>query len=93
MSLYTVQLVEVSADKAADAKTALTAIRDASRAEAGVVTYNVLQDQKAAHRFVIYQEYKDQAAYEAHTQTAHYKAAQSAYAGDHQKLESLYTLV
>jgi (4S)-4-hydroxy-5-phosphonooxypentane-2,3-dione isomerase len=42
------------------------------RDEPGCLRFDVLQDQQDANHFFFYEVYRDQAAFEAHTQAAHY---------------------
>ncbi len=45
-----------------------------SRAEPGVLRFDVLQDTKEPARFVLVEVYRDTAAHAAHRETAHYLA-------------------
>jgi quinol monooxygenase YgiN len=44
-----------------------------SRAEAGCITYNFYEQQPGASEFLFFEEWKDQAALDAHFQTPHFK--------------------
>jgi quinol monooxygenase YgiN len=57
------------ADKA---QAILRELRDASRAEPGVVTFEVARGSDRPNEFALYEEYEDQAALVAHGQTAHF---------------------
>ena len=46
---------------------------DASRQEPGVVHYIAHRDPEDPRVFLIYEQYRDQAAFEAHGQTDHFK--------------------
>jgi autoinducer 2-degrading protein len=44
-----------------------------SRKEAGVIQFDLLQQQDSPTRFMLYEVYRDEAALEAHRHTAHFK--------------------
>lgn len=50
-----------------------------TRAEAGCVTFNLLEDTKDSTRFVLYENWKSQAALDAHFQTPYVKQVLQAY--------------
>jgi quinol monooxygenase YgiN len=52
---------------------ALERLVEPSRAEAGVLAYHPNRDPEDPRRFFIYEEYVDEAAYTAHTETEHFK--------------------
>jgi (4S)-4-hydroxy-5-phosphonooxypentane-2,3-dione isomerase len=61
---------------AADADTAealFRELRDKSRQEEGVLTFDVGRGQEKTNIFALWEEYRDQAALEAHKATEHYK--------------------
>lgn len=69
---------EVAADRIEAAQTAMMAMMQATRAEAGCLTYDFSQMVGAPQRFRVYEEWEDAAALDAHRQTAHmatYRAA------------------
>ena len=49
------------------------ALTELSRQEPGCLMYQVHVHQKDARRFFIYEQYRDEAAFEAHRQTAHFQ--------------------
>ncbi len=59
-----------NADKAA---AILRELRDASRAEAGVITFEVARSTDKPNEFALYEEYRDQASIEAHAKTEHFE--------------------
>jgi quinol monooxygenase YgiN len=61
------------ADKAEEAARVLRALRDASRAEPGCVTFDVSRGSDDANVFVLYEEWRDQAALDEHYQTEHFQ--------------------
>lgn len=54
---------------------------EATRAEAGNISYNLYQNPTNQAYFLFYEEYKDQAAIEAHASSAHFKAFGAAIEG------------
>ena len=58
-----------NADKA---ETILRQLRDASRTEPGVITFEVARSAEKPSEFALYEEYRDQAALEAHAKTPHF---------------------
>jgi quinol monooxygenase YgiN len=50
----------------------LRELRDASRAEPGVITFEIARSQEKPSEFALYEEYQDQAAIEAHAKTEHF---------------------
>jgi quinol monooxygenase YgiN len=52
---------------------ALAALTEPSRAEPGNLAYVVHRDPADRRRFVIYERYRDEAAYEAHAASEHFK--------------------
>jgi autoinducer 2-degrading protein len=61
-------------------KAASLANAEASRREAGVLRFDVLQDREDPQRFVLVEIYRGEAAAAAHKQTAHYAAWRDAVA-------------
>ena len=62
----------VAAEDAEKAAAILRELRDASRTEPGVITFEVAQARDNPGTFALYEEYEDQAALEAHAKTAHF---------------------
>ena len=60
------------ADKAEDAANALRPLRDASRAEPGCITFDVSRSTDDPNVFVLYEEWRDQAALDEHYKTEHF---------------------
>jgi (4S)-4-hydroxy-5-phosphonooxypentane-2,3-dione isomerase len=58
------------ADKA---ETILRELRDASRNEDGVITFDVARSQEKPNLFALWEAYKDRAAVDAHIATEHFK--------------------
>jgi quinol monooxygenase YgiN len=61
------------ADKAEEAARVLRALRDASRAEPGCITFDVSRGSDDANVFVLYEEWRDQAALDEHYKTGHFE--------------------
>jgi (4S)-4-hydroxy-5-phosphonooxypentane-2,3-dione isomerase len=59
-------------EDADQAEAILQQLRDASRQEPGVVTFEVARSQTDPNTFALYEEYRDQAALEAHAKTKHF---------------------
>jgi quinol monooxygenase YgiN len=55
------------------AEAILRELRDASRKEQGVVTFDVGRSQKQANVFALWEQYRDSAALDAHVATEHFK--------------------
>jgi (4S)-4-hydroxy-5-phosphonooxypentane-2,3-dione isomerase len=58
-----------------DADRAVAILRDlraASRAEPGVIAFEVAQSSENPNEFALYEEYQDEAAREAHAKTEHF---------------------
>lgn len=69
---------EVAPDRVEAAQTAMMAMMQATRAEAGCLTYEFCQGIGAPYRFRVYEEWADAAALDAHRATPHmatYRAA------------------
>ena len=60
------------ADKAEEAARLLRPLRDASRAEAGCITFDVARSNDDPNVFVLYEEWRDQAALDEHYKTDHF---------------------
>jgi quinol monooxygenase YgiN len=58
------------ADKA---EAILRELRDASRKEEGVITFEVARSEEQSNVFVLWEAYSDRAALDAHTTTEHFK--------------------
>jgi (4S)-4-hydroxy-5-phosphonooxypentane-2,3-dione isomerase len=64
----------IFAPEDADAAEAiLRELRDVSREEEGVITFEVGRSQEKANVFALWEEYRDQAALDAHVATEHFK--------------------
>jgi quinol monooxygenase YgiN len=61
------------AEKAEEAATNLRSLRDASRAEPGCITFDVSRGIEDTNAFVLYEEWRDQAALDEHYKTAHFE--------------------
>ncbi|WP_159023278.1 putative quinol monooxygenase [Formosa sp. L2A11] len=55
-------------------KDALLHLVKASRPDKGCINYNLLQDNTDKNSFVVYENWKDEAALDLHLNTAHFKA-------------------
>ncbi|MDF1717856.1 MAG: putative quinol monooxygenase [Antarcticimicrobium sp.] len=69
---------EVAPDRIEAAQSAMTKMMQATRAEAGCLTYDFSQALGAPQRFRVYEEWEEAAALDAHRQSAHmttYRAA------------------
>jgi (4S)-4-hydroxy-5-phosphonooxypentane-2,3-dione isomerase len=51
----------------------LRELRDASRAEAGVVSFEVARSQEDPNVFVLWEVYRDRAAFDSHRGTEHFQ--------------------
>jgi len=60
------------ADKAEEAARLLIPLRDGSRAEAGCITFDVSRGSDDSNVFVLYEEWRDQAALDEHYKTEHF---------------------
>jgi quinol monooxygenase YgiN len=60
------------ADKAEEAATLLRPLRDGSRAEAGCITFDVSRSNDDPNTYVLFEEWRDQAALDEHYQTEHF---------------------
>lgn len=60
-------------DKAEEAAGMLRRLRAASRAEGGCITFDVSRSNDDRNAFVLYEEWRDQAALDEHYQTEHFK--------------------
>jgi quinol monooxygenase YgiN len=71
---YTVAVTWIAKDGEEDAvAAALERLVEPSRAEPGVQVYLPNRDAGDPRRFFIYEQYDDEAAYTAHTETEHFK--------------------
>ena len=78
--ITTVCNVHVTDDGVEAFKAASLANAEGSRQEPGVTRFDVLQQVDDPTRFVLYEEYRDTEATQAHKQTAHYLAWREAVA-------------
>ncbi len=60
------------ADKADEAARLLIPLRDGSRAEAGCITFDVSRSNDDPNVFVLFEEWRDQAALDEHYKTEHF---------------------
>ena len=60
-------------DKVEEASHILRSLRDASRAEPGCITFDVSRGIEDTNAFVLYEEWRDQAALDEHYKTAHFE--------------------
>jgi quinol monooxygenase YgiN len=60
------------ADKAEEAAQLLIRLRDGSRAEPGCITFDVSRSTDDPNVFVLYEEWRDQAALDEHYATEHF---------------------
>jgi quinol monooxygenase YgiN len=60
------------ADKAEEAARLLRPLRDGSRAEPGCITFDVSRSNDDPNVFVLYEEWRDQAALDEHYKTEHF---------------------
>jgi quinol monooxygenase YgiN len=79
-SVYATTYIDVAPASKGQAVAALKQLAEASRKDAGVLTFLVLQRTEPSHQFVIHSAWKDQAALDAHMATAHSKQAVAALA-------------
>jgi (4S)-4-hydroxy-5-phosphonooxypentane-2,3-dione isomerase len=71
---YTVAVTWIAKEGEEDAvAAALERLVEPSRAEEGVLVYIPNRDPQDRRRFFIYEQYVDEAAYTAHTETEHFK--------------------
>ena len=68
--LYVVATLISKADKVDELRQTLQSAVTAFRQEDGCLAYTLLEDQKQAGRFVTYERWRDQAALDAHMQSA-----------------------
>jgi quinol monooxygenase YgiN len=60
------------AERVEEAVRTLRSLRDASRSEPGCVTFDVSRGTEDANAFVLYEEWRDQAALDEHYATPHF---------------------
>jgi len=65
--------LEVQTDKMESFLAEVLANAQASRGEAGVIQFDVIQQIDDPSRFMLYEVYQDEAALEAHRHTPHFK--------------------
>lgn len=61
------------AERAEEAAGVLRSLRDASRAEAGCIAFDVARSTDDPNTFVLYEEWRDQAALDFHYKTEHFE--------------------
>jgi len=61
------------ADRVAEAEALLHELRDASRSEPGCLTFNVARSIENPNVFLLYEEYRDQHALDAHFASDHFQ--------------------
>jgi quinol monooxygenase YgiN len=61
------------AEKAEEAAKVLVPLRDGSRAEPGCITFDVSRSTEDPNVFVLYEEWRDQAALDIHYKTEHFE--------------------
>ncbi|RJP46296.1 MAG: antibiotic biosynthesis monooxygenase [Anaerolineaceae bacterium] len=71
--LIQVVYLEIQPEKIEAFLTEALANAQASRGEAGVLQFDVLQQNDDPTRFMLYEVYRDEAALEAHRQTLHFQ--------------------
>ena len=79
-ALYAVTYLDVAANSVSQGVTILKKYRDLSRHEAGNLEFTVLQETIRPNRFVIFEGWKDQAAFDAHSKGAPASECQEALA-------------
>ena len=72
-SVHMVTYVEVAPAAQGQAATLLRQLADASRKDAGLIRFEILQRTAPSREFVILESWKDQQAFDAHVATAHHK--------------------
>jgi quinol monooxygenase YgiN len=72
-SIHMVTYVEVAPAARAHATSLLRQLANASRKDAGVIRFEILQRTSPSREFVILESWKDQQAFDAHVATAHHK--------------------
>ncbi len=73
MTIVQVVHLEVQSDKLEEFLAEAHANVQASRAEEGVIQFDLLQQLEAAQRFLLYEAYRDMPALEAHRDTPHFQ--------------------
>ncbi len=72
-SVHMVTYIEVAPAAQGQAATLLRQLANASRKDAGLIRFEILQRTAPAREFVILESWKDQQAFDAHVATAHHK--------------------
>ena len=72
MEFVVIAQYTVRAGEEGRVEAALTTMRTLSRAEPGNLDYQVLRDPQEPGRFVLYERYVDEAAFQAHLATEHF---------------------
>jgi len=80
MAVMIVRLIDVNvlAERVEDFKRATVANREGSIREAGVLRFDVLQDDARPSHFLLYEVYRDEQATRDHKQTEHYRVWRAA---------------
>jgi quinol monooxygenase YgiN len=81
-SIYMVTYIEVAPAAQGQTTTLLRQLADASRKDAGLVRFEVLQRTAPSRQFVILESWKDQQAFDAHVATVHHKQFRDRVAPD-----------
>lgn len=68
---YVIETLEAVDGKTQDLKELLAKIVPASRAESGILFYDLYQDLKKPNQFAVVMGFKDEAAYNAHINSPH----------------------
>jgi quinol monooxygenase YgiN len=72
-SIHMVTYIEVAPAAQGQTATLLRQLADASRKDAGLIRFEILQRKTPSRQFVILESWKDQQAFYAHVATAHHK--------------------
>ncbi len=72
-SIHMVTYIEVEPAAQGQTTTLLRQLADASRKDAGLIRFEILQRRAPSRQFVILERWKDQQAFDAHIATAHHK--------------------
>lgn len=74
MTLYVIARVQAKAEHRAEVEAELRRMVAATRAEPGCLRYDLFADQDGGAGFSLVEAYTDEAALEAHRDSAHYQA-------------------
>lgn len=72
-SIHMVTYIEVAPAARGQATSLLRQLANASRKDAGLIRFEILQRSSPAREFVVLESWKDQQAFDAHVATAHHK--------------------